>query len=500
MKIQQITFNATAYRDKVYACWMGKNIGGTMGTPFENKVGPLSVTGYTTPKGEPLPNDDLDLQLVWLRAMEEVGPGQLSPNHLAWYWTRYIYPDWNEYGISKNNLKMGFLPPMSGELGNKSWRNSNGAWIRSEIWACLAPGCPDIAVKYAVMDACVDHGLAEGTVAEIFTAALESVAFVETDIRAAIERALSYIPEDSRVAQTVRLVMERYDAGAPWSETRQAVVDFNGDWGAFQAPGNLGYVVMGLLYGEGDFLRSLLSAINCGDDTDCTAATVGAFLGILHGTAGIPADLAEYIGDRILTMSIDRSSDWAKIFPETCTDLSYRVARLMPTVLQAHRIDLVQTDGGADGALYPTGAPEAPLAPYYRSTVEEFLAQSPYSFSVEDHGILALVHYEGEPYIQPNGQLTVTVELRNPQYDAQWLQIRVPTPEGWTADYQKSVCFLHRSSCSTGTRGLGHVTGRTSWQVTFTAGETVEAINRIPVTVEILGYPTPLCIPLTVLG
>ncbi len=500
MNIQQVSINHAVYSDKVYACWMGKNVGGTMGTPFENKAGPLAVTGYTTPKGEPLPNDDLDLQLVWLRAMEEVGPTGLTSNHLAWYWMRYIYPDWNEYGISKNNLKMGFLPPMSGELNNKAWRNSNGAWIRSEIWACLAPGCPDVAVKYAVMDACVDHGLAEGTVAEIFTAALESVAFVETDIRAAIERALSYVPADSRVATTVRLVMEKYDGGASWLEARQAVVDFNADWGAFQAPGNLGFVVLGLLYGEGDFLQSLLYAINCGDDTDCTAATVGAFLGILNGTAGIPKDLAEYIGDRILTMSIDRSSDWVKIFPESCTELTQRVIRLMPTVMQAHCIDFISTDGEADGTIYPHGAPATRPATLYHSTVEEFMAQPPYSFMVDDHGIIALVHYEGEPYIKPHGQLTVTVELRNPQYDAQWLEVKAHIPAGWTADYQRSVCFLHPSSCSTGSRGLGHVTGRTVWQITFTAGESVEAVNRIPVMMEIKGYPMPLCIPLTVLG
>ena len=502
MRIQYIHINQLAYRDKVYACWMGKNIGGTMGTPFENKPGPLAVTGYTTPKGEPLPNDDLDLQLVWLRAMEEVGPLQLNPNHLAWYWMRYIYPDWNEYGISKNNLKMGFLPPMSGEFNNKAWRNSNGAWIRSEIWACLAPGCPHIAVKYAVMDACVDHGLGEGTVAEIFTAALESIAFVETDIRTAIEKALDYIPADSRVATTIRLVIEAYDKGVDWLEARQAVVDFNADWGAFQAPGNLGFVVLGLLYGAGDFLQSLLYAINCGDDTDCTAATVGAFLGILYGTKGIPTDLAEYIGDRILTMSIDRSADWAKIFPETGTDLSERVIRLMPVVMQAHRVWLTAVNGEKEGQLYPESLPTAPPVHPCRSTIAEFMAQPPYSFSVEDHGIVAIVHYEDEPYIREGGKLTVHVDLQNPQYDAQWLKFNVHTPEGWQADYQSSVCFLHRSSCSTGPKGLGHVTGRTTWSVTFTCPEDAkpDAVNRIPVTVEIMGYPQELYIPLIVLG
>ncbi len=499
MNIQCININQAAYRDKVYACWLGKNIGGTMGTPFENKPGPLSVTGYTTPKGEPLPNDDLDLQLVWLRAMEEVGPTLLDANHLAWYWTRYIYPDWNEYGISKNNLKIGFLPPMSGEFNNKAWRNSNGAWIRSEIWACLAPGCPDIAVKYAVMDACVDHGLAEGTVAEIFTAALESIAFVETDIRTAIEKALDYIPAHSRVAETIRLVMEKYDGGEPWLEARQAVVDFNADWGAFQAPGNLGFVVLGLLYGEGDFLQSLLHAINCGDDTDCTAATVGAFLGILYGTKGIPTDLAEYIGDRILTMSIDRSADWAKIFPETCAELTERVIRLMPVVMQAHKIWLTSTDGDPEGGLYPDTAPSVASV---KPAVSVFMAQKPLSYTVKNHSVTADIHYEREPYLKAGEALTVTVDLTNPQYDAQWLKITVHTPAGWTADYQSSVCLLHPSSCSTGAKGLGNVTGRATWQVTFTLPEGVkpDAVNRIPVTVEILGYPEALVIPMIVLG
>jgi hypothetical protein len=175
-------------------------------------------------------------------------------------------------------------------------------------------------------------------------------------------------------------------------------------------------------------------------------------------------------------MSIDRSSDWVKIFPESCTELTQRVIRLMPTVMQAHCIDFIPSDGEADGTLYPHGAPATLPATLYHSTVEEFMAQPPYSFMVDDHGIIALVHYEGEPYIKPHGQLTVTVELRNPQYDAQWLEVKAHIPAGWTADYQRSVCFLHPSSCSTGPRGLGHVTGRTTWQITFTAGEDVDAV------------------------
>ena len=61
-----ILLNNDSYRDKVYACWVGKNIGGTMGAPYEGKREILDVQGFITEANVVLPNDDLDLQLVWL--------------------------------------------------------------------------------------------------------------------------------------------------------------------------------------------------------------------------------------------------------------------------------------------------------------------------------------------------------------------------------------------------------------------------------------------------
>ncbi len=502
---QRISINQAAYRDKVYACFLGKNIGGTMGAPFEGQVENLQVTGFTSKPGEPLPNDDLDLQLVWLRAVEEVGAASLTANDLAWYWTRYIYPDWNEYGTAKNNLKMGFLPPMSGEFNNTAWHHSNGAWIRSEIWACLAPGCPELAVKYAIMDASIDHGVSEGTVAEIFTAALESIAFTEPSLRQAIDRALSCIPSDSRVARQLRLVEEEFDKGTPWRDLREQIVALNADWGWFQAPGNLAFAVMGLLYGGGDLKESLLIAINCGDDTDCTAATVGAVLGILNGTAGIPSELSEYIGDAIVTMSIDRSSDWGHLVPETCTELCDRIVRQMPAFFLAHRICVESVEGNKSTPLFPRDLPHPPPLPpdapiTAQKLASEHLALPPYSFTVKNRALAATVHYANEPYLAPGKPLTVTVDFENPEYDAQWLKLTVHTPLGVTATYQKSLCILHPSSCKSGVSGLGYTAGRAAWSLTLSTDTPVEAHNRIPVTVEILGYPMPLTLPIVVLG
>ena len=70
-----------------------------MGTPFEGNPELLDIKGYTTPKGEPLPNDDLDLQLVWLHAVERIGARAVTANTLGEFWLSLLPPHWNEYGI-----------------------------------------------------------------------------------------------------------------------------------------------------------------------------------------------------------------------------------------------------------------------------------------------------------------------------------------------------------------------------------------------------------------
>ena len=131
--------NREWYLDKLWACWKGKSIGGTMGAPYEASIEMQDISGFNSPKGQPIPNDDLDLQLIWLCAVEERGIQNITPETLGEYWISYIPPHWNEYGICKANMKLGVRPPFSGEYNNEIWKKSNGAWIRTEIWACLYP-------------------------------------------------------------------------------------------------------------------------------------------------------------------------------------------------------------------------------------------------------------------------------------------------------------------------------------------------------------------------
>lgn len=112
--MSSIILNTKEYSDKVLACWLGKNIGGTLGAPMEWRRQVNRVTFYTQDlKGEPLPNDDLDIQLLWLVALEEKGIA-LDARTLGDYWCLYVTPHWAEYGTAKANLRSGLIPPSPG--------------------------------------------------------------------------------------------------------------------------------------------------------------------------------------------------------------------------------------------------------------------------------------------------------------------------------------------------------------------------------------------------
>ena len=480
-----ITFNKEILRDRIHACWIGKNIGGTMGTPFEGRRQINDIQGFSTPEGVVLPNDDLDLQLVWLRAVEDLSPARVNCGVLGEYWINFIPPHWNEYGIGKNNMRSGLLPPLSGEYKN-DWKHSNGAWIRTEVWACMAPGCPDVAIRYAREDACVDHGAGEGTFAAIFVAAIEAAAFVVTDIRTLIDIGLSKIPKGCRVARSQRLLLDCFDKGDDWKTARNKLVEDSKDLGWFEAPANVAFAMLGMLYGGGDFKRSLILAINCGDDTDCTGATLGALWGIMHGTAGIPEDWKAHIGEGITTVAIDRGSI---AVPDTCEKLTDRVMAQQPVMLAANHVGHVRICDEADHA------DEADVNAFRGGAFASQLCALPgrsCSFDFIWGG--ATLVYEGEPEIGPGGSVTVSVTLRNQLPDPKHVHLRWLLPEGFTVSGgRRDVCLMHWTDPT-------HAPGVVNLTFTLTAGDVVEAVNRPVLELVCAGRPTVGYIPVTLLG
>jgi len=393
------TLNEAEYRDKVYACWLGKSAGGTLGMPFEGRRETHNLTFYDpVPTGQTA-NDDLDLQLLWLKALEERGT-RIDARTLGEYWLSFVPVDWNEYGVGKRNMRDGFLPPISGQFRNERWRDSNGAWIRSEIWACVAPGCPALAARYAYEDACVDHGAAEGTYAELFTAAIESAAFVETNRDRLIDIGLSYIPPGCAVARSIRAAIEAHQQGLDLMAAREAVVKASESTGWFMAPQNVAFVILGWLYGEGDFGKAICAAVNCGDDTDCTGATLGSLLGIIHGTQGIPERWRAPVGEEIRNVAIGNFQP-----PRTLSELTDRTVRMGRLVLLEQNAPLRIGEGATDLAGLPPLMDEA--------TARALWARSPWRVPFDFVSVQATLDLLEEPLLEAGEPRAVAVELSN---------------------------------------------------------------------------------------
>jgi ADP-ribosylglycohydrolase len=396
----KVTINEAEFRDKVYACWLGKSIGGTLGMPLEGSRSMHDLSFFDPIPEKQLPNDDLDLQLLWLKALQERGT-DMNARILGEYWLKYVPVDWNEYGIGKMNMKRGILPPVSGQYANNKWRDSNGAWIRSEIWACVAPGCPSLAARYAYEDASVDHGGAEGTFAEVFTATVESAAFVESDVDKLLDIGLSYIPKNCETALCIRTARDAKNRGLDLVSARELMLKTGKtDW--FMAPRNVAYVVLGWLYGEGDFGKSICAAVNCGDDTDCTGATLGSILGIIHGSKFIPDNWRKPVGESITNVAISGSNP-----PANLKDLTDQTVAMAKRVLADNKAPVIINDN-------PTGRNVKQRLKLTDSKVtRELWSRTPYQLIYKLGSVRVTLDTLGDPEIKPDTPLKFNLILEN---------------------------------------------------------------------------------------
>lgn len=447
------------YCDKVLGCYLGKNIGGTLGAPFECYRGVYDIDFFMQDVSKPVPNDDVDLQLVWLSAIEHEGKN-VDSHILAQYWENYVSAVISEYGTGSNNCRMGIAPPLSGYLRNEN-RESNGAWIRTEIWACLCAGNPALAANYAYYDACVDHS-GEGIYAAVFIAAIQAAAFFETDTDKLIEIGLSYIPEKCGVRHAVEVVRASFKRGDDFKAARKALLiaepssfgEIGGEWQGteqvpacdkcpkqkrdkdipkavhgYDAPAGVGIVVIGWLYGGGDFGKSICIATDCGEDTDCTAGTLGAILGIIGGAKNIPEKWKNGCSESIATCTL--RPDLLLNVPPTVSDLCARVVKQFP-VVSSERCNF--TDGGFEVvAAKSLKYDENAFYPYQQDDFMELLKESPHTARYRFPSLTVKVGYDGAlAKIEENKEKRITVTLCNRLYLPQYLTVRIiDMPDEW---------------------------------------------------------------------
>jgi ADP-ribosylglycohydrolase len=428
--MNKVVLNEKDYYSKVYGGWMGKNIGGTLGGPVEGKKELLKLDFYPVLADSPMPNDDLDLQLVWLHGLEQYG-ARLTAKELGQEWVEHVFFPYDEYGYALTNLRRGLVPPISGWFNNP-FANCMGSPIRSEIWAMSAPGAPGVAAYYAYQDAIVDHAGGEGVYGEVFFAAIESAAFFESNAERLIGIGLKFIPEECRTAKAVRDLIKWYGEGRVWTETRELILKYHGRENFTDAPQNIAFTILGWLYGE-DFGDAILKAVNCGYDTDCTGATLGAILGIIGGKVSIPEKWSKPVGDKI------KVSDPVKGFnaPSDLEELAQRTLKVGREIMALWNIPIDLSSEKETfipmGSFNEKGQIIGDYDPSwlwnYSFTTDNYLL--PFG-SVQKQGIEVLIDYGPEgPAIGRNQNKEITFKVINHSTEAQEGMLELCIPEGW---------------------------------------------------------------------
>jgi len=313
--------NAKQLEKEIQGCWLGKSIGGTLGLPVEGRMERLHFSFYDPVPTVAPPNDDLELQLVWLHLVENTDH-TLAETDFARAWLDHIHYMWDEYGCCRWNLRRGVPLEAVGSFENP-FHACMGSPIRSEIWACLFPGDPGSAASYAALDALLDHGV-EGIAGEVLFAVMQSIVAAGGKLEEAIPRALQYIPDDCETARAVQFILRAHRSGVSEWDCWKELLARHGNENFTIAPLNVALTIWALLYGAGDFEKSILLAVNGGYDTDCTAATAGATLGLILGAEGIPSRWIEPIGEGVFIgpgiLGIEA--------PKTLGELTRRTAQL----------------------------------------------------------------------------------------------------------------------------------------------------------------------------
>ncbi|MFC1619444.1 ADP-ribosylglycohydrolase family protein [Candidatus Neomarinimicrobiota bacterium] len=303
------------YQDKVYASWLGQIIGNIYGLPHENRYveepGPEEFPyGYRGRALEVMQevngafsDDDTDIEYMYLLAMEKYG---IEPSYadLADSWLYHVRDRvWLANRAALAFMHFGYTPPVTGlkEI-NPHWYQIDPQLV-NEIWAVTTPGMVQYAAAKSDWAARItndDWGI-EPT---IHYGAMYAAAFFESDIHKLIDIGTRALPRSSRFAQTVE-DMKRLYRKYPhdWKQSRKEMAEmyYHNEpletrtiWNA-NLNGACG--ILALLYGEGDFQKTLDLACAMGFDADNQAATMSGLLGVISGTDGLPSDLLRPLPD-----------------------------------------------------------------------------------------------------------------------------------------------------------------------------------------------------------
>ncbi len=318
--------------ERIYGAWLGRCAGCLLGKPVEGVltddiVGFLKATDnypvtdylYDAPKEikekynitgrnsfvdqvDCAPeDDDTNYTVLSLKLMEEKGLG-FQALDVAERWLSDI-PALHMFTaerVAYRNFLLGIYPPDSAVVFNP-YREWIGAQIRGDFFGYVTPGNPSLGAALAFRDASISH-TKNGIYGEMFVSAMLSWASISRDVYDIVNAGLGQIPKRSRLASAIAEAMNDYSSGMDFDDVNRKVHRVFDEKNAHHwchTISNAVIVVNALLYGEGNFAKTIGYALIQGFDTDCNAATAGSILGMMIGRKGIPTQWTAPLAGRL---------------------------------------------------------------------------------------------------------------------------------------------------------------------------------------------------------
>ncbi len=346
--------NPATLADRIHGAWLGRIAGCILGKPVEgfpkeeiDKVlaaaGETEVTDYL-----PVPSasarwetwkdeykerscrglitraemdDDINYTVMALRVVEQSGR-DFTPQDVMWAWLKLMpaAQSWTAERAAYRNFLNSVPPPESGRHQNP-YREWIGAQIRTDFYGYINPGNPVEAARMAWRDACISHRK-NGIYGAMWAAAMVAAAFTADTPEQAIRAGMAVIPRKSRLRAALEATLAWHrDIPRDWRACHARILDAYGNYHPVHTINNACLVALGLLYGEGDFGRTIGIAVHAGLDTDCNGATAGSVVGAMIGGAAVPGKWVDLFGDTVCC-------SLAMHAVEKISDLAARTARL----------------------------------------------------------------------------------------------------------------------------------------------------------------------------
>lgn len=341
MQARRVNLSRATLLDKIKGGWAGQTIGCAYGGPTE-----FCYRGVTIPESTAIEYpehhlqyffdrapglyDDIYMDLTFLDVFNRLGL-DAPTDSFATAFAYARYPLWHANQAGRYNIQHGLMPPASGYWKNNPHADCIDYQIEADYSGLMSPGMPNTAS--AISDR-IGHimNYGDGWYGGVFVGAMYALAFLESDIENIVVQALKTIPKRSKFHQCISRVVQWYrEEPNDWHRTWQLYNDtYAEDVGCPElilAPGNIdatmnsAYVVMGLLFGHGDFGKTLEIATRCGQDSDCNPSTAGGILATVLGYSRIPEQWMPNVRE-----IEERPFAYTNMSLQTAYDVCYRLA------------------------------------------------------------------------------------------------------------------------------------------------------------------------------